>query len=356
MIGVNPLSDQWSSLYTKMCNFGDRGFDGDWGEWDGKMLAPFQYALRDLLASRTEDPEIGKRLLSYIINTPTICKDMFYVSTHSTPSGHPLTGHFNSLINKMYTMYIYYKFCKERNIKASLSHFCMNVLDIVFGDDKMIVTKLEGFDGVTFEKHANSMGLKFTPADKSEWSDKNSLVPISRFQFLKRSFAFHNRLGQIVAPLEKRTIQATLNFISDSYRNEELTLTKLSNAQREFFLHEDYEENLDVLIEAAAKANLNFVPLPRSYLVELYRKGDYAEYLISQASTSDIRCRCSACLQNPYKLHDYIKQIIQTGDLQEVRSSEFSRNYITVKLRHYLSNVLKLSLDNKEVYTFSKWL
>jgi hypothetical protein len=123
----------------------------------------------------------------------------------------------------------------------------------------------------------NLMGLEFTPASKGAWT--YSTRPLSECTFLKRGFTTHHLLG-LVAPLEIRTITSTLNFVSDNFRNEELTLMKVQNFQREAFLHQyRYEDLLKILANKLRSVGLPFHRLPESYLVNLYFSGDYIEDL-----------------------------------------------------------------------------
>jgi hypothetical protein len=122
------------------------------------------------------------------------------------------------------------------------------------------------------------MGLGFTPADKGEW--KHGTTGLYECSFLKRSFAFHPKIGQIVAPLEKLSMQSTLNYVSDAFRNDELTTTKLTNFQRECYLHYfDYEKIMEHVKNFTDQKNIIVDWLPEDYLIKLYRNQEYGDFL-----------------------------------------------------------------------------
>jgi len=48
------------------------------------------------------------KILLYIVYTPTVTLNEFYMTNHSTPSGHPLTAIYNSLVNLFYKAMIFF--------------------------------------------------------------------------------------------------------------------------------------------------------------------------------------------------------------------------------------------------------
>nr|QKK82968.1 hypothetical protein 1 [Trichosanthes kirilowii picorna-like virus] len=336
MVGINPLGPDWNKFYDDMSNFSAFGFDGDWGSWDGGMLQPFQEALVDVISKRTSEEIFVKTLLQYIINTPTITEASSYITTHSTPSGHPLTAIFNSLINKMYTAYIYYLWKLSIGEIPELTQFNMNVRDYVYGDDKIVLVRErdKNFNGAVMSEFAQQMGLKFTPADKTDWTLDNKLVSVRNLQFLKRGFRYHNVLQQIVAPLSKKSILSTLNFVTNQVEVRNFTIDKLYNAQRELYLHEDYETLSKV--EQSLK-NLGQMPLTNAYLVKLYNSGNYASLLQPQSGNNEIRlkletrkyCKCVKCTYSKNPVHELCQMIYRGKDEKQVLDvlKEISKDY-----------------------------
>lgn len=286
MVGINPLSDDWQRLSTMLHSVGKNVLDGDYGAWDGSMLVQFQQELNEVIMSKqnglnNDDKTIAEVMLGLVSYAPTISSNRVYIATHSLPSGCGLTAWYNSMINKMYSAYIYYILMTREERKPEISHYIRNIYQAVYGDDMLASVSDEMkdiFNGPAYAQVCNEMGLKFTPADKGDWT--YTTRSLSECSFLKRDFKFHYKLNKLVAPLENKTMKSTLNYVSDSFRNHELTLTKMYNHQREAFLHyDDYEELLNNLIIAADKHDLIFIPLEDEYLIQLYKDGEYGDLL-----------------------------------------------------------------------------
>lgn len=288
MCGINPLSEQWKNLLEVTVKFGDNVIDGDYASWDAKMLPQFQQKAHEILVEfldlSEDDKLICNFLLCMLIFTPTVIENKCVVTTHGMPSGCGVTTFVNSLINKMYLAYSFHKlYNKEYNknefkmINPGIDLYLSNVVDNVYGDDKLVGLSdkvKDWFNGITIEGVMNEIGVGFTPADKGEWTYKyRSIYDCS---FLKRGFLFNHKLKTIVAPLEKRSMLSTLNFVSDDFRNLELTLIKLQNFQREAFLHNDYDLLMDnVLNELEQKKFSSFVPLTEKYLQKIYHDPEF---------------------------------------------------------------------------------
>lgn len=299
MVGLNPLGEEWDKFARQLSGFSTEFFDGDWKFWDGGMLTQAQQEVCRIMKLKVHKPKdyvkfnnvfhtnlsaeeyekVFDMSLVLLYMTPTITLDEVFITTHSMPSGCALTAFFNSVVNKSYGAYIFNVLYKRKHgVEAPMDAYRKSVFDCVYGDDKVTAVKnsvAPWYNGRAFSGIAREMGLDFTPADKGEWTyNTRSLFDCS---FLKRGFRVHSHIGKIVAPLERVSMTGTLNFVSDDFRNDELTKTKLMNFQREAFLHEDYEN----LMERIKICN-NLVPvtfLSTKYLTKLYSSGDYGDYL-----------------------------------------------------------------------------
>jgi len=284
MVGINPFSKEWEVLLRRLTSRGDNVFDGDFGKWDGHMLSQFQQVLNKELVSRftgsSQDQLVLSQLLMTMVYTPTITLNETYLTNHSLPTGRGVTADYNSLINKMYGAYVYYILYKEQFGKApTISTYVKNVYDAVYGDDKLVGVETETskwFNGKSFERICNIMGFEFTPASKGAWTYLTR--SIYDCTFLKRSFRIHQTLG-IVAPLDNISMTSTLNFVSDDFRNEELTDTKLHNFQREAYLHQDYHQLMATLLLWLKEHAYPFTPLTEKYLTTLYNSDQYDEFI-----------------------------------------------------------------------------
>lgn len=285
MIGVNPFSEDWKKLIDFVTAVGPNVFDGDWKNWDGRMLPQFQQQLNKVISSHASskfserDVKAIDQLLAIIMFTPTVTGNKSYLTNHSLPSGTGLTADYNSWINKMYTAYVFAMLYRSKfGVMPTMTYFLKHVRDAVYGDDKLVGVSNEvasWFHARSFEHIAISMGLGFTPADKGEWTYNTRTV--WECTFLKRSFVMHPDLG-IVAPLEAKSMLSTLNFVKDGFRNDELTTTKMWNFQREAFLHyNNYNNYMQHLEKYSEQVNFPVQMLNEKYLVNLYTAGDYGE-------------------------------------------------------------------------------
>jgi len=284
---INPFSDEWTELMRKHQAYG-HSFDGDWGKWDGGMLPQFQSVLRSVLVKRfngnNQDKEILDNLLLIIQNCPTITLNDVYYTTHSLPSGISLTAEYNSLINKMLTAYIYFILYKQKfGTRPTLQSFIASVRDDVYGDDKLVSVNADTatwFNGKSFERIANGLGLDFTPASKGEWT--YSTQSIERCTFLKRGFQYNDYLQAIVAPLDLKTITSTLNYVKDPTRNIELSTVKLLNFQRELFLHGStvYKREMEAVKSFLTTINFEIQFLTVDELTKLYKRGQLFEGIV----------------------------------------------------------------------------
>jgi len=302
MIGVNPLSKEWDTFARTLSRFSSHFFDGDWKFWDGGMLTQMQqracaiikskvfkssdYIIFNSLFSTSLDAygyeRVVDMLLVLLYNTPTITLNEAFITTHSMPSGCAITAFFNSLINKSYGAYVFYRLhLLKFKCEPPLNLYREKVFDCVYGDDKLTGVKhdvLDWFNGQEFSKIAQEMGLDFTPADKGEWTyTTRSLFECS---FLKRGFRFHPRLGGVVAPLEEKSMCGTLNFVSDCFRNDELTCVKIKNFQREAFLHYTrYDQYMVHVKDFIKQKHIDVELLSESYLRQLYVADEYGDNL-----------------------------------------------------------------------------
>jgi GTPase SAR1 family protein len=284
-VGINPFSSDWEDLRNRTVRFGDNVFDGDFSKYDKKMMPMFQQAINKVILEShnfsTEEYQIAQFLLNSVMMTPKVTVGVTTVTTHSLPSGIGLTADYNSVVQDAYLFYV---FCQCHFDKFSelptIQHYLTNVAPSKYGDDCLCGVSddvKDYFNGPFAERKFNKMGLEFTPGDKTTWN--YSTRSIEQCTFLKRGFKFHHTTNTIVAPLNLNSIKSTLNFVTDSLRNDELTLIKLHNAQRELFLHEEeYDVTLDHILEFCHKSNFIFQPLTKSYLLDLYLQDKFIDF------------------------------------------------------------------------------
>ena len=339
MVGINPLSSDWKKLFDTLISLNEKGYDGDWGKWDKGMLTQVQECVKRCLAKKSKHPQIINKIVTHIMNCPTICLDWKYIATHGLPSGCAITAYFNSLVNKFYGAYVFYLlFVENEGKEPTINQYIRNVCQVVFGDDQVTTSKYKWMNGKNHERIALEMGLDFTPASKGKWTEENSLQPIltniygqTGCSFLKRYFTYHSKLNTIVGPLMLNSVLSSPNYVSDDFRNHELTYIKLENAQRELFL---WENIYDRKIQAITKQG--YPMLGEDYLIKLYKKddGSYSNFLELQSNEI---CSCTKC---QYHLKGSIES--KKEDLIKVQCTctkcKIHVNEIHNKVQMYLKN------------------
>jgi hypothetical protein len=301
MIGLNALSREWNRFATKITRRSQRNiYDGDYKWWDKRMHPLLQRFLNKALlilvrahnmtakfnfifSTNFTDQQITTifmQLLELAISTPTKLLSEVFITTHNMPSGIGITAFYNSCINIMITAFVYYTRSEELNKNPTVQEFIQEVDDYVYGDDKLLVCtdKLRPvMDPFHYARIVKILDIDFTKADKTPWLP-DEYTNLDNVTFLKRSFKFHPILNQIVAPLEERSMCSTLNYISDSTRDVELTTIKLENFQREAYLHfYKYQSFISHAKQAAEFADLHPKFLSQDALNILYDSDYYSQ-------------------------------------------------------------------------------
>lgn len=288
-VGINPFSKDWELLYQRHKKAGAQSFDGDYKAWDKCTSSPIQQATHSAILRKVKDPRsraICEVLLQCCYTTPTVTVDRVGMTTHSTPSGIAITAEVNSLNNICYLAYAYSLLrLKQPGLntrRPNPSDFFSDVTYSTYGDDNIVTVNSRSrswFNAQTYAAVIARMGLEYTTSDKQPWS-----VPgrtLDECSFLKRGFYFHPTLDRIVAPLDAVTMCGTLNYISDPFRAEELTVVKLLNFQREAYLHGPEYHSLVNTAKAAAKAANLAVPwLSEHSLAKAFADGTFLENLV----------------------------------------------------------------------------
>lgn len=301
MIGLNPLSYQWDKFARQLTSIGKQVFDGDYANYDKNMHPAFQRRLNAWLVksvvidSKTYNKifktnynnkqvkQILDQILECIISTPIISKNKKFITTHGLPSGTAMTAFYNSCINKMYTAYVYRMVAPSQHVDIH-TYFRETIL-YFYGDDIIgnISSKIRNFyNPMAFSRIMKTLGLDFTPAEKGvEWNETNQFKPLEQCTFLKRTFFFHPKLKQIVAPLNIKSLEGTMNYVTDGGRSVELIMDKMYNFQREIYLHpgEAYHVKMRKLLKACEDKNIRFTPLNEDYLIKCYSDNTYADLL-----------------------------------------------------------------------------
>lgn len=235
-IGCNPVAE-WPIMYDKITK--RNVFAGDIAKWDGAMVPAVQRAVNEVIMEKYKgkNSKVLSFLLDNLVNSLVIAGNKTYVMTHSMPSGSFLTAFYNSIVNRFYTAMWY----KRLTPLAIVGEFNAQVLDYVYGDDKVVavVPSRADLNAISMMEFFRSLGMDFTDALKRPITHEYDYL--SEISFLKRTFSFHNKIQRIVCPLDLRTLFNTISWV-DSKKNLDVVMEgKIDSVYRELFLHPNHE-------------------------------------------------------------------------------------------------------------------
>jgi hypothetical protein len=251
MIGVNPLSKQWHELATRLGTFPDGSTTDafaslDTRTFDGTMNSTIQSVCCDAWLDEVpgQHIKIASQVMRVVIMTPVVSVDGIRMTTHGQPSGVGITADMNSAVTRSYLAYSYFKTFPNKDY---LDFIC-EVNPATYGDDNTsgFHNRIkEEFNAIVIKNEMAKIGITMTPASKT--GEVTKYGPLEEQSFLKRTFKVNHlflaNFGPnycITGALEPKSMESTLNWVSDAFRNEELTNVKLLNFQREAFLHNNY--------------------------------------------------------------------------------------------------------------------
>lgn len=280
MIGINPVKD-WKKIYSSLVK--DKLFAGDIHLYDKSMLAQVQQIVVDAIMEfyKGDNPEAARNILNNLVHSIVVLNDDVWVLTHSLPSGSWLTAIFNSLVNRVYTLLWYYLNLKKKNIEPNKFNFHKDVIDYVYGDDRVNCCKNEKLvdvlNAITMAEFFESIGMKMTDSGKKPI--EAPFQSLDEITFLKRSFRFHPEIMEITCPLDLRTIYSSLSWVDGSKDDPaQVVQDKISAFQREIFLHYDkFDNDVKKLVDYCDHNGIMCKELPRHYLLQLYVSGDYLD-------------------------------------------------------------------------------
>lgn len=165
-IGINPCSEEWTTLYNYLMSPGGLGFFGDFSKFDKYQLASVMYGTleraklyygdKDIEANKIRELLYEDMVSSYhSVTTESVRQlekllpkgefvTLIYNWQHGNTSGNPLTAIINSDGNEdmsMYTIYAIVKGGEINDVTFDLnlfSHIKKNVRQISYGDDHCI--------------------------------------------------------------------------------------------------------------------------------------------------------------------------------------------------------------------------
>jgi len=233
------------------------GFAGDFKNYDRQTPAEFMDLSCDIINGWYDDgptnAQIRKVLMGEAFDRLTMVRGVYLHIDKGLPSGFPLTVIVNSLNNDIYKYSAWLAITlgtfssklitmpRQELLKYSPLSTCDETTDSAYyGDDNLhaVAPNVSSFFNMqTYGEFLEGHNVMLTDEDKNHWSTAAPLVPMQSVSFLKRLFVPHPTCKFMLAPLEKRSIEDRLLWITDSkyMSDEELLKENITNSLRDAF-------------------------------------------------------------------------------------------------------------------------
>lgn len=238
-VGINPHSQEWKILYTRLRGVSNEEpywIAGDFSAFDSSIPAQVGWAIKDLIQQWYGDSNSRVRdsIFTDVIYAVHCAYDALYRVDKGNPSGMPLTSIFNSFANLILLRCCWVMITNMLQTSITASDFDKFVRVAVFGDDNVIAVHphcASFFNMTSISKAMTVLGMQFTDSNKKV--SNRDFVPFNEITFLKRSFRKENDL--VFAPLEEKSILEMINWVRNTAPVDEATRTNCENAIREYF-------------------------------------------------------------------------------------------------------------------------
>jgi hypothetical protein len=284
-VGINASGPDFHELVEYLKVYGDKvGYvAGDFSKYDLGMspdviLAAFgcmidiarlmKYEERDLFLMQMIANEVANPVIAY--------HGELIRMSGSNPSGQNMTVYINGIVNAIYHRCVYNRVIKDKSLL-----FEDNVRVTFYGDDSLFAPSeqvSEHFHFNTLSREFARVGIKYTPADKSDSAP--DFVTLENVDFLKRTPIYNSDLKMYLGALSRESILKSLFCsASDTLPPNIASGVNLDGSIREMFNHgrgpyEEWREKVQII---ASRHNLgafvnNLNVSYESYLANFVRK------------------------------------------------------------------------------------
>jgi len=264
-IGANPYSHDWTNLVKYLRGNTTHLLAGDYKHYDGS-LTPQVLSTFLLVATMFyghEDYKIRDGIMQDIVASRHVYRDIVYEFYKGMPSGNPMTGLINSVVNQILIHY---------NIATQCLPGCVNVHQAVdlslaacravtLGDDNIISLHSSLREFITFDSIvATFKDMGFTYTDEVKGNQSPGFRDLYSISFLKRGFRFVPGLGRFLAPLSMDTILDMPRWTKkgDEEKGWPILASKLQTCLYELALHgeEVFTQYASSYLKGAVKLNV----------------------------------------------------------------------------------------------------
>lgn len=277
--GTNVYSHDWDSIVRKLASRGAsvknkklllRVIAGDFGNFDGSLNAQILWRMLDMINDWYDDGDHNKRLRRglwmHIVHAVHINGNVVYQSTHSQPSGCPITAILNSIYNSIIVRMVYLICAMWHRDSTgedyvSLEKFNQFVAMVSYGDDNIIAIAekiLLWFNQIKVTTAFETIGHEYTDEAKTGF-----IVPvrdITEVAYLKRKFVWDDSASRYIAPLDLKVIMEIVQWTKKGLAADSITLANIDVAMRELSLHEQsvFDENSKLIKDMCIEKNVPY--------------------------------------------------------------------------------------------------
>nr|QUS52719.1 hypothetical protein 1 [Mute swan feces associated picorna-like virus 17] len=245
-VGTNVYSLDWHKTASALQKFGPAVIAGDFSNFDGSLHQGILWEILDMINDWYDDGEenalVRRVLFEDICNARLLVNGEIVHTTHSQPSGNPMTVILNSIFNQI-VMRMAYLDLKVARGASLLNDFREHVSMQTYGDDNCLnidAETKEWYNQSTITESLAKFGLTYT--DEAKSGEVVETRKLSDIAYLKRRFVMDGQ-GIYTGPLDFDVVMEMCNWIKG---NTPVAATQLNveTALFELGLHgkEKYEE------------------------------------------------------------------------------------------------------------------
>nr|ULF99687.1 MAG: putative polyprotein [Picornavirales sp.] len=239
-VGIDMKSLDVTRLVDKIMTHPNY-IDMDYKNFDQRLLSQFMEAAAEIITEtihlREQNNEYRNARYTYfeeVIRTVLVANKTVFLTSHGNKSGNPLTTELNCIVNLLYSWFVFRRTTGMKSLKEYQQH----VVDLNFGDDKILSVSdevIDRFNFLSYQKEMLALNQIVTPGSKGD-EVAACTRNIHEISFLKRHFV-EMSAGIWIAPLEKASIESVFNYSSLSDEEIEEWSSTMMEQQIEAMLH-----------------------------------------------------------------------------------------------------------------------
>lgn len=276
--GTNVFSYDWDNIARKLQTRGKNGkrtniIAGDFENFDGSLSAQILWAIFESIQEWYHDGEanakIRRTLWAHLVHAMHLNMGTIYTTTHSQPSGCPITAILNSIYNSVVVRIVYLMAAVDEEKKlgmrpgqlANMERFNQFVACVSYGDDNLIAVMesiKEWFNQIVITEKFAKIGHVYT--DERKTGEIYTVRDLSEVAFLKRHFVWNDEIQRYIAPLDLDVVLEIFQWTKKGMSRNDITIANINVTLRELSLHgkEIFNHYCQKLRWASFKHNINY--------------------------------------------------------------------------------------------------